>query len=209
MPVVFRPADVLELNKYGIFTKWRLPGVEIPASAAVSITAAQTNTWRDPFQGEDPYYDLEFPIRQWRGIDKWGMLIERFNWGKTSRPDKVYYEIWNYGKLIMPQEQESFHCCGVIGTSDEDNRSTHPAAAEKLKLKLWNCSDPPEDVYIEFTMWYYVFPLEHLDEVMAMSYESFFGMLHDDLNAILSELRKEEPPKGFPIPPPHFPAKRR
>jgi len=588
MPVVFRPADVLELNKYGIFTKWRLPGVEIPASAAVSITAAQTNTWRDPFEGEDPYYDLEFPIREWRGIDKWGIIIERFNWGKTSRPDKVYYEIWNYGKLVMPQEQEGFHCCGKIGTSDEDNRcvppgtlvmsnpglkpieelkvgdlvltkegrykrvirtykdpfrgdllrirayhlpeitvtpnhkiwaskgngfkwieakdleigdkiilsfpagerdvsaikitdyidtkdlwvedgkvygshphtgknpkahpvpeyipisndflrivgyylsegyttphylkfafnieereyildlimtmnklfnlpatvyprsnaeaveiqfgclplarlfktlfstgahnkklpeffmhlpkeklreiikgcfrgdgsntskkgkrielcttsinlanqlrlillklgivtsfreednsrgfcngkpskiyriyadgytqltqeifgatpiikekhprkgyiegnhlvtpiysiskvpysgyvynieveddhsynllggtvsnSTHPTAAEKLKLKLWNCSDPPEDVYIEFTMWYYVFPLEHLDEVMAMSYESFFGMLHDDLNAILSELRKEETPKGFPIPPPHFPAKRR
>jgi len=147
MPVVFRPADVLELNKYGIFTKWRLPGVEIPASEAVSITAEQTNTWRDPFQGADPYYDLEFPIRQWRGIDKWGIIIERFNWGRTSRPDKVYYEIWNYGKLVMPQEQEGFHCCGKIGSSDIDNRCVPPGTLvmsnpglkpiEELKVGDW------------------------------------------------------------------------
>lgn len=183
MPVTFRPEDVLELNRWGIFTKWRPPGMTIPAAQAITITAGETSSWTAPYTVIAPAINGVFPIQA-----GWGAIIERFNWGHTSKPDKVFYEIHNYGRLISPQEQEGYHCGGPVGYADEDNRSTHPAATEKLELKLWNISSPPEDVWIEFATWYYTFPLIHLDKILAMSFNSLFGVIGDRLDVIAAQL---------------------
>lgn len=188
MPVSFEVPDIIELNKYGWFTKWRMPGITIPASAAVSISADDTGSWLNPFTRVAPYVAGDFSLRGHRGIDKWGLIIERFNWGETSRPDKVYYEIWNYGVLVKPQEQEGFHCCGKIGFADVDNRSTHPTAVEKLVLKLWNCSSPAEDVWVEFAIWYYLFPLDNLEKIAALNADLNTVKMVESLNRVEEKL---------------------
>lgn len=185
MPVSFRPSEALALDKYGIFTKWRHPGFTIPAANAVSITAQNTGKYRAPHTVHPAYvtYDWDIP-------SQWGLIVERFNWGETSIPDKLYYEIWNWGVFLRPQEQEGYHCGGKVGYADRDNRSTHPAASKKLQVRFWNCSSPAEDIWVEFCMWYYTFPLANLDKILDMSFESLFDMLFDKLDKLNANIEK-------------------
>lgn len=207
-PVTFRPSDILTLNMYGTFTKFRLPGQTILAASAVSLTDIINKTVSArglPFQkpyGVAPAATHEIPLDP-----GYACIIERFNWGDTSAPDKVYYEIHNWGKVVVPQMQEGFHCGGSIGRADTDNRSTHPTASEHLELKIWNCTADlavPEDVYYEFAVWYYLFELVYLPEIMSLSFDALFDRQNDMLEAIYRQLEsinlalRERAPIPFP-----------
>lgn len=169
MPVVFEPTDILYLNCYGKFTRWRYPGFVIPAANAVSITTTETNKWTEPFKGPTCYAADFFPVRPHLGIEKWGVIVEGFHWGATSTPDLVYYEIYAYGK-VLPLLYEGFYCCGKIGYGDLENPSTHPTAAQKIELRFWNCSSPyPRNVWAEFACWLYWFPMENLQALLDIA----------------------------------------
>jgi len=189
MPVVFEPTDVLHLNRYGKFTTWRYPGFIISASNAITISADDTNKWTEPL-GKTPHATDYLELRPHMGIEKWGCVVERFNWGYTSVPDLVYYEIWNYGRVV-PSLTEGFHCCGKIGLANQDNRSTHPVAGEKLELKVWNCSgDAPRDVWVEFSAWLYWFPLDNLPVLFEISDISLMQEMNQKHQAVVNELIK-------------------
>lgn len=193
MPVTFRPSDVLSLNRWGTFTKFRLPGQTILAGKAVSLNdiIAKTLSARGlPFQkpyGVAPAAAHEIPLEP-----GYACIIERFNWGDTSAPDKVYYEIHNWGRVVVPQMQEGFHCGGSIGRADTDNRSTHPTASEHLELKMWNCTLDvgAEDVYYEFAVWFYVFELVYLPEILSLSFDALFDRQNEVLEAICQQLKE-------------------
>ena len=87
------------------------------------------------------------------------IFTERFDWGATDVPNKVYYEMW-YDK--------GYYCGANVRESNIDNRSTHLFAAEFIDVKLWNISDPSVDVYVDFTVWYYTYLAKHEDKVRAI-----------------------------------------
>lgn len=192
MPVTFRPSDVLSLNRYGTFTKFRLPGQTILAASAVNLATIAAATADDrgvPFQKP---FDPTLANIHTVGIPSgWAVIIERFNWGGTSRPDEVYYEIHNWGATVSPQAQEGFHCGGPIGQADVDNRSTHPSASERLDLKVWNCTGgAPVDVWYEFAVWYYMFDLKYLGEITALSFDALFDRQNEKLEEIVRQLKE-------------------
>jgi len=190
MPVVFEPTDVLHLDRYGQFRMWRYPGFMIPADKAVSITADDTNKWTEPFRGAPYHAKDHFPIRPHLGIEQWGAIIERFNWGQTSVPDMVYYELYTFGK-VLPVLIEGYYCGTKIGMADIENRSTHPVAAEKLELRFWNCSaDAPRNVWIEVAVWLYWFPMENLPILLEISDISLMQEMNQRHSAVLNELIK-------------------
>jgi len=106
----------------------------------------------------------------------WRVLTERFNWGGTEIPDKAYYELW-YDK--------GFYCGSKIRQSNLENVCTHIFAANFIIVKMWNCSDPAQDVYFDFTVWYYTYQEQFHDKVMAI-------LLKRDrlLEKILAELKR-------------------
>jgi len=162
MPIDFAPQECFELLRYGKFTLLHISG-EIPASESTDITER-------PMPRGSESVRAHYPL-----MEDWGMLTERFNWGGTSRPDKVYYELWSKG---MPEELEvaspvygeltDFYCGAKIRDSNVENRSTHIVASESVDVKLWNCSDPAEDVDWDFTVWYYMYHLDYFDEVLEI-----------------------------------------
>lgn len=164
MPIDFTPGECLELLKYGKFTLLHISG-EISSEDAGPIT-------QQPMPRGSEDVKAHYPL-----LEEWGMLTERFNWGSTSRPNKVYYELWSEG---LPEELETevkhdvaeklsgYYCGAKITDSNIENRSTHIVASESVDVKLWNCSDPAEDVDYDFTVWYYMYRLEYFDEVLAI-----------------------------------------
>lgn len=87
------------------------------------------------------------------------IFTERFDWGGTDVPNKVYYELW-YDK--------GYYCGANVRESNIKNRSTHLFAAEFIDIKLWNITDPSADVYVDFTVWYYTYLAKHEDKVRAV-----------------------------------------
>ena len=171
MPIEFRVGEAIELLRYGKFTLLSLAGT-IPAVEAVTIT--ETPSVKPP--AVEAVYHI---------VPGWIVLTERFNWGETSRPDKVYYELWQYGKTIPTAYQEGFYCGSMIRGSNIDNICTHIFAADRIHVKLWNATGAaPEDVYYDFTVWYYTYMAMHHDKVMAI-----FLKTPDTLKAILEVLK--------------------
>lgn len=209
MPVTFRPEDVLSLNRWGTFTTFHLPGQTIAAGSAISLAdiVAKTLSARGlPFQkpyGVNPAAIHEIPLEP-----GYACIIERFNFGDTSRPDKVYYEIHNWGRVVTPQAQEGWHCGGTIGEANIDNRSTHPSAAERLELRVWNCTADAgaEDVWYEFAAWFYIFELVHLPEILSLSFDALFDRQNEVLERICQQLKEmNEYLKRLPAAPPPAP----
>jgi len=180
MPVTFAISSVLSYDQYGKFIAVSPPSFDIPASDAVSVTADDTNGWLEPYnRNQDKAVDVAVPIPS-----GWGAVVERFNWGGTSRPDKVFYEIWvEAGPLSPFHIEETFHCCGVITDACVDNRSTHPSSGLKITFRIWNRTASPgmtaEDVHVELAGWMYKFRLEYLDEVKRMSAERQVDVLEE------------------------------
>jgi len=172
MPVTFSVGEVLELIKYGKFTLLGLYG-EIPAEDATPITSIPMT--------KPPAVEAVYHIKP-----GWLVVTERYNWGETSRPNKVYYEIWNDpGPLEVISENQGFYCGGKIRESNIDNRSTHILSGGKVHIKLWNCSDPPEDVVYSFTVWYYAYLAKYHDKVLKT-----FRRVPDALDRIIELLER-------------------
>ena len=109
MPIEFSVGEALKLLQYGKFTLLSIHG-EIAAKDAVTID-------KTPFTANPPTVDAVYDIR-----DDWYVLTERFNWGDTSRPNKVYYELWNDpGELELPEWNVGFYCGSKIRESNIDN----------------------------------------------------------------------------------------
>ena len=174
MPIEFGVGEAIELLRYGKFTLLSLAGT-IPAAEAVEIT--ETPSVKPP--AVEAVYHI---------IPHWLVVTERFNWGETSRPDKVYYELWQYGKIIPTAYEEGFYCGSMIRGSNVDNVCTHIFAAERIHVKLWNATGlSPADVYYDFTVWYYTYMEMHHDKVMEI-----FLKTPDTLQKILEVLTKRQ-----------------
>jgi len=188
MPVTFRPSEVLELAKYGYFTQQRVWGQSIALAKAVSIAASDIY---DPEGVPRPYTKAAPAGEHIINIKKgWGMIIELFDWGDTSRPDKVYYEIWHEGPLVIPQAVEGFHCGAFIGEANLENVSTHPVMANRLILKVWNATGAsPEDVWYEFRTAYYTFNRRFYYEVYNLSFGALLGAIKKELDDIEVEIK--------------------
>jgi len=200
MPVVFEPTDAFHLDRYGYFTTWRYPGFMISAANAITITSKETDNWTLPL-GVTPHAKNSLPLRPYRGIEEWGAVVERFSWGQTSAPDLVYYEIWTYGKVI-PSFTEGYQCGAKIGATNIDDNRSHPVAAEKLELRVWNCSQPyPRNVWVEFAVWLYRFPMENLQTLLEISNISLMQEMNQKHQAVINELVKlREAIEGKPLP---------
>jgi len=91
VPIDFTPGECLELLKYGKFTLLHISG-EISSEDAGPIT-------QQPMPRGSEDVKAHYPL-----LEEWDMLTERFNWGGTSRPNKVYYELWSEG---LPEDLEA------------------------------------------------------------------------------------------------------
>lgn len=160
MPVVFSISKALELIKYGKFTLLSLDG-GIPAAEATDIT--QTPMPKDT-EAVKATYEV---------MDNYYVITERYNWGGTSRPDSVYYEIWSHGipgelgiRNLVEGLHSGYYCGSEITESNIDNRCTHIISGRDIEVKLWNMTDPAADVYYDFTVWYYQFHRDYYQDVM-------------------------------------------
>jgi len=160
MPITFGFGEAMELLQYGKFTVLSLYG-EIAKEDATEITSIPMT--------EPPAVEAVFTVKE-----GWVILTERYNFGETSRPDKVYYELWNepgqaiLKKIPMRQENIGFYCGAKIREANVENHCTHLLCGGKIRAKFWNCSDPPEDVVYSLSVWYYTYRIEYHDEVMRI-----------------------------------------
>lgn len=134
MPIYFTVAEAIELLRYGKFTLLSFDGT-IPAGVTAPAKAR---------------FHVETGYR---------VLTERFNWGGTEIPDKVYYELW-YDK--------GFYCGSNIRQSNLENRSTHIFAAEFVDVLLYNVSSPSVDVFYDCTIWYFAYLAKYHEKVMEI-----------------------------------------
>jgi len=187
MPIDFTPGECLELLKYGKFTLLHISG-EISSEDAGPIT-------QQPMPRGSEDVKAHYPL-----LEEWGMLTERFNWGGTSRPNKVYYELWSEGlpedlevevKHNVARKLSGYYCGAKITDSNVENRSTHIVASESVDVKLWNCSDPAEDVNWDFTVWYYMYRLEYFDQVLAILRRRS-RLLQQTVNLLRAEVAEKE-----------------
>jgi len=187
MPIDFTPGECLELLRYGKFTLLHISG-EISSEDAGPIT-------QQPMPRGSEDVKAHYPL-----LEEWGMLTERFNWGSTSRPNKVYYELWSEGlpdeleaevKHDVAEKLSGYYCGAKITDSNVENRSTHIVASKSVDVKLWNCSDPAEDVDYDFTVWYYMYRLEYFDEVLAILRRRS-RLLQQTVNLLRAEIAEKE-----------------
>lgn len=162
MPVNFTPSECLGLLEFGKFTLLHIEG-SIPAEDAVAYVSSPM-----PLHSES--LCARYPLEK-----DWSILTERFNWGVTSRPDSVYYELWSGGlpkklpvKPFVAEKLAGFYCGARINLSNLDNRCTHIITSEYVDVKLWNISDPAVDVDFDFTVWYYMFHEDYFEDVMNL-----------------------------------------
>ena len=138
MPIHFTFAEGIELLKYGKFTLLSFDGT-IPAGVTDPVIARAS-------------------------VDAgWKILTERFNWGGTDIPDKVYYELWY---------EKGFYCGSNIRQSNLENRCTHLFAASFIDVKLWNVSSPSVPVYFDFSVWYYTYMTKYEENVMDILFKT-------------------------------------
>jgi len=64
-------------------------------------------------------------------------------------------------------------------------------ASKSVDVKLWNCSDPAEDVDYDFTVWYYMFRNEYFDEVLAVLRRKS-RLLQQTVNLLRAEVAEKE-----------------
>ena len=167
--------DIIELCKFGTFKMWHPTQITIAKADAVTITSDLTNDWREPYQGGVATETKEFSVRDFKGIENWGMLITQLFWGGTSRPDKTYYEVWTHTKLDEDQFNTGYNCGGFVGTAILENYNPIDPFREKAVFKFWNGSSPAEDIWIDFGIGYYIFPMSNYNSIMtALSLKQYF-----------------------------------
>lgn len=105
----------------------------------------------------------------------WAILLNSFDFGDSSRPGKIYYEIYvkgnPYDELTLPAPiapiyRDGFFLNAFILVSNLQNNATNIFVNKELTFKVWNSTGAsPEDVYLETTFHYFAIPFEYLESV--------------------------------------------
>lgn len=106
----------------------------------------------------------------------WAILLNSFDFGDSSRPGKIYYEIYvkgnPYDELTLPAPiapvyRDGFFLNAFILVSNLQNNATNIFVNKELTFKIWNATGgaDPEDVYLETTFHYLAIPFEYLESV--------------------------------------------
>lgn len=167
--LTFTAGECLDMIRYGKFTFLTL-SVQLPKSKAVTIIPPA------PYFITTPAFETVFTLRT-----SYLIITESYNWGSTSRPNKVYYEIHQRGwpfpaaisRMSAPEYREGFFCGSHIKECDLENQ-THLFCGEDFSLKLWNATGDkklfavPEDVHVEFAIWFYTFHKKYFNDVFGI-----------------------------------------
>ena len=171
--VVTRIPDALELMQYGYFYPWKYPRITIDAADAITITAAQTDMYFDRYTATAATESVTVDLADIPGSHDWCALLYHYDFGVTSQPDKVYYQIIEYGNVLPQQFKTSFVAGGYA--CDMEYQAILPPFNDKVTFEFWNVSDPAEDVWAEVRAIFYLFPYENLDKILALSLSSLLG----------------------------------
>ena len=105
----------------------------------------------------------------------WSILLSTFDFGDSSRPGKIYYEIHvkgnPYDELTLPAPaapvyRDGYYLSSFILVSNLQNSATNLFVDDELTFKVWNSTgSSPEDVYLETTFHYLAIPFEYLEAV--------------------------------------------
>jgi hypothetical protein len=118
------------------------------------------------------------------------LVTERYNWGGTSISNKVYYELhWEKG----------IYCGNAIRQSNQENHCTHLVVASFIDVYLWNISSPAQDVFVDFSCWYYTFPRANEDEILDIYFKR--DRLLEEIRDTLLKLVPSPPPPAPSQPP--------
>lgn len=163
MPTTNSYGEVLELWRYGLFTKGTF-FFQIPKEYAVTFPGILDT----PIHDIPPAVQIRFDIRE----DYVG-LLDKFDFGDTSRPAKVYMEWyiggWPYPAGITRMFAPEFHVGYKGGTYITKSVSTSLLpyiTGDFATFKFWNTTGvAPEDVYFEATLFFYAFQRKYYKEV--------------------------------------------
>jgi len=180
MPTVFSMAEAIELSRLGKFDILSLD-LNLGMATAITLPAVVPIPASWP-----PAVDALVGF-----VAGYRVLTERFNFGGTDAPNSVYYEL---------HDEKGYYCGNEIKQSNQDNYCTHICTGNFVILRLWNITNPPAAVYIDFSVWYYVWPEANNEKVMAI-----LTMQPDLLRQIVDELKTMRPafsreyPPSFPV----------
>lgn len=167
MPLTFSFGEAAQLVRYGKFTVLHF-SLDIPASEAVVISPPY------PFFKSRPAVEAVYEIRY-----SYVVFTERYNFGDTSRPDKVYYELHQFGwpfpkGMSVPEYREGYYCGNRINLSNLENHCTHIFSGRDIHIKLWNATgNAPEDVYFDISVWYYAFHKKYVEKVYDILFKQW------------------------------------
>ncbi len=159
--LTFTAGECLDMIRYGKFTLLTF-SVQIPKEEAVTIVPPY------PYFLTPAAVEARYSLRT-----NYLVITSSYNWGNTSRPNKVYYEIHQFGwpfpagisRMAAPEYKEGFLCGTHIKECDIDNQS-HLFCAEDFRVLLWNATgEEPEDIYVEFAIWFYTYHKKYFHEV--------------------------------------------
>jgi len=170
MPTSYSYGEVLELWRYGEFflttLAFQIPkeyAVDLPPEIAMALTPVL------PIHTIPATVDLQFPLRE----DYVG-IVDKFSYGDTSRPGKVYLEYylsgWPYPagatRMFAPEYSEGFKGAIQIRLCNQTNEVSF-IASDYVRFKFWNITGTadPKDVYIEFSIAGYTFHKRYYEEV--------------------------------------------
>lgn len=214
MPIASSIQDAFTLNQMGKYTAYCPQPHIIEAADAVSIEADNTGNWLYPFDAypEDAYY---YTIKIPKGF---AAIIERFDWGNSDNDARIFYELWHdigeVGKYIVNYDDVpgSFHSCGVLTNSCDNNDGIHPMSGKYFEFRIWNrsASDTygqqfgqpvdPVDAYIELSVWMYMFRTEYLETITEASNKDIIDILRSQKGIIedVADLIRAVPSKIRP-----------
>ncbi|MEA1998132.1 MAG: hypothetical protein U9N61_02230 [Euryarchaeota archaeon] len=140
--------------------------IDIPKEDAVTV------------EGPYPIFDSIPSVEvTFRPTWNWSILLTNFDFGDSSRPGKIYYEIHvkgnPYEELTLPAPaapvfRDGFYVNAFILVSNLRNSCTTFFVDDELTFKVWNSTGAdPEDVYLEATFHYIAIPFEYLQSVYA------------------------------------------
>lgn len=182
MPTVFSIAEAIELSRLGKFDMLGADGI-IPMGAAVVLPGiAPIPTTLPPALSALVGFTSGYRV-----------LTERFNWGGTDAPNSVHYEL---------HDEKGYYCGQEIKQSNQENHCTHICTSNYVILRLWNITNPPAQIYFDFSCWYYIWPEINDAKVMAIieRQPGLLSRIIDELSSIRQALRGVPPP--LPLPPP-------
>lgn len=166
MPTTNRYGEVLELWRYGLFTKGTF-FFQIPKEYAVTFPAILDT----PIHIFPPAVQITYNIRE----DYIG-IMDKFDFGDTSRPAKVYIE-WYIGgwpypagitRMFAPEFRPGYKG-GTYITKSASTSLLPYITGDFATFKFWNTTGvAPEDVYFEATIFYYTFQRKYYKEVYSI-----------------------------------------